>query len=57
VYMIQVSNPDHTASHVRQILLDGQPVEGGIIPLVDDQMDHRVLVTLGSGTKIQKVII
>ena len=48
VYQIQVLNPEHASSHVCQILLDGQPLNGGSIPLVDDQQEHLVIVTLGN---------
>jgi cellobiose phosphorylase len=47
VYFIQVHNPEHVARHVRQMLLDGQPLNDGSIPLVDDKQEHRVVVTMG----------
>jgi len=46
VYFIQVHNPEHVASHVRQMLLDGQPLKGSV-PLVDDKRKHQVDVTMG----------
>jgi cyclic beta-1,2-glucan synthetase len=48
MYLIQVHNPDHVASHVRQMLLDGQLLKDGNIPLVDDKLEHRVDVTMGN---------
>ncbi len=48
VYLIEVNNPEHVAHHVRQILLDGQPLNDGSIPLVDDKQEHRVVVTMGN---------
>jgi cellobiose phosphorylase len=48
VYQIQVNNPEHAASHVRQVVLDGQPLKDGAIPLVDDQKEHQVVVTMGN---------
>jgi cyclic beta-1,2-glucan synthetase len=48
VYLIQVHNPEHVARHVRQMLLDGQPLNDGSIPLVDDKQEHRVVVTMGN---------
>jgi cyclic beta-1,2-glucan synthetase len=48
VYLIEVHNPDHVANHVRQMLLDGQPLNEGSIPLVDDKVEHRVVVTMGN---------
>ena len=47
VYRIEVHNPEHVARHVRHVLLDGQPLNEGVIPLVDDQKEHRVMVTMG----------
>ncbi|MGD0708882.1 MAG: hypothetical protein ABSA51_10565, partial [Anaerolineaceae bacterium] len=47
VYQIQVHNPDHVACHVRQLLLDGQPLQDGSIPLVDNKQEHQVAVTMG----------
>ena len=51
VYLIQVNNPEHVASHVRQIMLDGQLLDNESIPLVDDQDEHRVVVTMGNTDK------
>ena len=48
VYLIEVHNPEHVARQVRQMLLDGQPLKDGTIPLVDDKQEHRVEVTLGN---------
>jgi cellobiose phosphorylase len=47
VYQIRVRNPDHVACHVRQVLLDGQPLQDGSIPLVDNNREHQVVVTMG----------
>jgi cyclic beta-1,2-glucan synthetase len=48
VYLIQVNNPEHVAHHVRQMLLDAQPLKDGTVPLVDDKQEHRVVVTMGN---------
>jgi cyclic beta-1,2-glucan synthetase len=48
VFLIQVHNPEHVARHIRQMLLDGQPLNDGSIPLVDDKQEHRVVVTMGN---------
>ena len=49
VYNIAVRNPDHTARGIRQIQLDGTPLNAASIPLVDDQQEHLVLVVMGNG--------
>jgi cyclic beta-1,2-glucan synthetase len=48
VYHIQVHNPEHVSRHVSQMLLDDQPLNDGFIPLVDDEQEHRVVVTMGN---------
>jgi cyclic beta-1,2-glucan synthetase len=47
VYQIQVHNPEHVASHVCEIQLDGQLLAVNSIPLVDDKQEHQVIVTMG----------
>jgi cyclic beta-1,2-glucan synthetase len=47
VYQIRVHNPDHVGCHVRQVLLDGQPLQDGSVPLVDNKQEHQVVVTMG----------
>lgn len=48
VYCLQVKNPEHVTRHVRQIILDGQLLNNGPVPLVDDHHEHRVVVTMGN---------
>jgi cyclic beta-1,2-glucan synthetase len=48
VYLIEVHNPEHVARQVKQMLLDGQPLQDGSIPLVDDKQKHQVDVTMGN---------
>ena len=45
VYEITVKNPDGVCKGVREILLDGQPLNGNVVPYAPDT--HTVLVTLG----------
>lgn len=47
VYLIQVDNSAHVSTHVRQIILDGQTLNDRSIPLVDDHLEHQVVVVLG----------
>ena len=47
VYNIQVNNPNHVASHVLSIQLDGQVLDDLVIPLVDEHLAHQVVVTMG----------
>jgi cellobiose phosphorylase len=50
-YRIQVDSPAGTGRHVRSVLVDGQPVLDGAVPLRDDGCAHDVRVTLGSGKR------
>ena len=45
VYEITVKNPDRVCKGVREILLDGQPLNGNVVPYAPGT--HTVLVTLG----------
>ena len=45
VYEITVKNPDRVCKGVREILLDGQPLNGNVVPYAPGA--HTVLVTLG----------
>ena len=44
-YEITVKNPDGVCKGIREMLLDGQPVEGNVVPHTPGT--HKVLVTLG----------
>jgi len=46
-YLIQVDNSEHGSQRVREITLDGHALNDRSIPLVDDQLEHRVIVILG----------
>jgi len=47
LYTIRVQNPEHVASGVREITLDGTVLADGAIPLVDDGAEHVVEVVMG----------
>ena len=57
VYLIEVHNPEHVACHVRQMLLDGQPLNDGSIPLVDDQQEHQGRCDPGEEGLMQRIPI
>ncbi|MEO8139251.1 MAG: carbohydrate-binding protein, partial [Gemmatimonadota bacterium] len=50
-YLIQVSNPEHRTRGVISAALDGEPCTPDAIPLVDDGLEHRVQITMGSTTR------
>ena len=45
IYEITIQNPDGVCKGVRELLLDGQPVEGNLIPCTPGE--HMVVVVLG----------
>ena len=47
LYHITVENPSHVQKGVRQILADGVPVEGNILPLFKDRKEVSITVTMG----------
>jgi cellobiose phosphorylase len=46
-YQIEIQNPDHVCQGVRQIVVDGQPLEGSVIPPHADGKTHHVEVLMG----------
>jgi cellobiose phosphorylase len=46
-YRIEIQNPDHVSRGVSRMLVDGNIVEGNIIPVFGDQKEHTVKVVLG----------
>ena len=46
-YLIAVSNPDRRCRGVLTASLDGEAVDAGAIPLVDDGQEHHVRIVLG----------
>ncbi len=46
-YHITIENPDHIEKGVRQMVVDGTPVEGNIIPLDLPVGEHNITVTMG----------
>jgi cellobiose phosphorylase len=45
-YRIAVANPRGVNRGVQQVTLDGEPVPGGRVPLVDDGATHDVIVAM-----------
>jgi cellobiose phosphorylase len=46
-YKIHVENPEGINRGIRQVLLDGIPIAGSLIPLVEDGLLHEVRVAMG----------
>ncbi|HHY81107.1 MAG TPA: glycosyl transferase, partial [Clostridiales bacterium] len=48
-YVIEVRNPDRVQKGIARITLDGRQLEQAVIPLSDDNNEHHVIVTMGTG--------
>jgi cellobiose phosphorylase len=46
-YEIEVKNPSHISKGVKQITVDGKPVDGNVIPNFKDGKTHKVEVVMG----------
>ena len=46
-YHILVDNPEGVHCRVKELRLDGKPLEEGVVPLLDDGNDHTVHVRMG----------
>jgi cellobiose phosphorylase len=49
VYELEVENPDRVSKGVRDVVVDGQVVEGGLIPMVPAGETRSVRVMMGAG--------
>jgi cyclic beta-1,2-glucan synthetase len=46
-YQISVENPHNLNRGIKQVLLDGKPLPGNQVPLVEDRLPHEVQVLMG----------
>ena len=46
-YEIEVKNPNHVCKGVTSLTVDGNAVDGNVIPVAGDGGTHKVVVTLG----------
>ena len=47
VYQIDIQNPSHVCRGVKQVTVDGQAIEGNVLPVFRDGKTHRVAVVMG----------
>jgi len=47
VYHIVVENPDHICKGVKSVQVDGQAIEGNVVPVFADGKTHQVRVVMG----------
>ncbi|MFP4344298.1 MAG: GH36-type glycosyl hydrolase domain-containing protein [Anaerolineales bacterium] len=48
IYEIEVRNPDHVSSGVGTLIVDGEEIDGGSVPIFTDGEVHRVVVLLNA---------
>ena len=46
-YEIEIKNPDHVNKGVKSLTVDGQVIDGCIVPVAGDGKTHQVEVVLG----------
>jgi cellobiose phosphorylase len=46
-YNIQVKNPNHVSKGIGKMTVDGNGVQGNIIPLFTDSATHNIVVIMG----------
>lgn len=46
-YCIDIQNPNHVCRGVQSVTVDGQAIEGSVLPVFADGQEHRVTVVLG----------
>lgn len=47
-YDIQVSNPDHVCKGIKSVTVDGNAIEGNVLPVFEDGKTHKVEVVMGA---------
>jgi cellobiose phosphorylase len=46
-YIIRIANPSHVQKGVKSVTVDGNPIEGNILPVFNDGKEHEVHVIMG----------
>jgi len=46
-YIIEFHNPQHVNHGIQDIIIDGQKLDGNILPVFENKSEVRVEVTLG----------
>jgi cellobiose phosphorylase len=48
LYNICVENPDHVEKGVKSVSVDGEGIEGSLVPVFNDGKEHKVIVVMGA---------
>ncbi|MGQ9478995.1 MAG: GH36-type glycosyl hydrolase domain-containing protein [Thermoproteota archaeon] len=46
-YVIEVRNEEHVCKGVKQVIVDGKPIQGNVLPVFSDGGTHQVTVIMG----------
>lgn len=46
-YSISIMNPSHVSKGVKELIVDGESIQGNIIPIFTDEKEHLITVILG----------
>ena len=46
-YNIEVKNPNHVSKGVKQVMVNGSPIETNIVPILEEGKKHSVEVIMG----------
>lgn len=46
-YDIKVTNPDHVCKGIKSVTVDGNAIEGNVLPVFEDGNTHSVEVVMG----------
>jgi len=49
VYHIKVENPDHVCKGVKSVWVGGQPIDGNVVPVLEQGETHQIKVLMGVG--------
>jgi len=47
VYQIEVKNPDHVSKGVKSITVNGQTIDGPVIPIFSEGSENQVKILMG----------
>ena len=46
-YEIDITNPDGVSKGVKSVTVDGEPIDGNVLPVIGDGGTHKVNVVMG----------
>lgn len=56
-YEIDVRNPDHVSYGIQEIIVDGEPLAGNVLPIFRDGKTHSVFVLMGAQSEDRPALV